>query len=423
MKREDSVAIKRGQLMYNFQAALEYLISILVTGSFLATLTKEIGMSDGLTGILSSVISLGCLFQLFSLSIRRSKVKNFVIKMSILNQCMFMLLYVIPLVSVEKNFKIATFVVVIIGAYVIYNFAHPKKINWFMSLVEDDNRGTFTAKKEMISLAVGMAFSYSMGAVVDYFVEKNQVRVAFIISAFVIFLLMVLHTVSMVWTIEKPVGIAQEQKFKKNFGEVLKNKEILAVIMVVALYNIATYAAVPFYGTYQIKELGFNLKFVSILVIFSSLVRIFVSLFWGRYADKKSFAHMMEKCLMLLAVAYVCAAMAVPSNGKIMFLLYYVFYGIAQGGINSALINLIYDYVLPEKRADSLAICQSVAGVIGFVSTLLISPLITAIQNNGNHFLGMAIYAQQITSFLGLLFTLIAVFYVRYVLIMRKKEA
>jgi hypothetical protein len=84
---------------------------------------------------------------------------------------------------------------------------------------------------------------------------------------------------------------------------------------------------------------------------------------------------------------------------------------------------LIYDYVLPEKRADSLAICQSVAGVIGFVSTLLISPLITAIQNNGNHFLGMAIYAQQITSFLGLLFTLIAVFYVRYVLIMRKKEA
>lgn len=423
MKREESVAIKRGQLMYNFQAALEYLISILVTGSFLATLTKEIGMSDGLTGILSSVISLGCLFQLFSLSIRRCKVKNFVIKMSILNQCMFMLLYVIPLVSVEKNFKIATFVVVIIGAYVIYNFAHPKKINWFMSLVEDDNRGTFTAKKEMISLAVGMAFSYSMGAVVDYFVEKNQVRVAFIISAFVIFLLMVLHTVSMVWTVEKPVGIAQEQKFKKNFGEVLKNKEILAVIMVVALYNIATYAAVPFYGTYQIKELGFNLKFVSILVIFSSLVRIFVSLFWGRYADKKSFAHMMEKCLMLLAVAYVCAAMAVPSNGKIMFLLYYVFYGIAQGGINSALINLIYDYVLPEKRADSLAICQSVAGVIGFVSTLLISPLITAIQNNGNHFLGMAIYAQQITSFLGLLFTLIAVFYVRYVLIMRKKEA
>ncbi len=48
--------------MYILEAALEYLISILVVGSFLATLTKELGMSDGLTGILSSVISLGCLF-------------------------------------------------------------------------------------------------------------------------------------------------------------------------------------------------------------------------------------------------------------------------------------------------------------------------------------------------------------------------
>ena len=51
--------------MYIFEAALEYLISILVPGSFLATITKELGISDSLTGILSSVISLGCLFQLY----------------------------------------------------------------------------------------------------------------------------------------------------------------------------------------------------------------------------------------------------------------------------------------------------------------------------------------------------------------------
>ncbi len=52
--------------MYIFEAGPEYLISILVAGSFLATLTRELGISDGLTGILSSIISLGCLFQLLS---------------------------------------------------------------------------------------------------------------------------------------------------------------------------------------------------------------------------------------------------------------------------------------------------------------------------------------------------------------------
>ena len=68
----DSSAAKRGRLLYILEAALEYLLSILVSGSFLATLTKELGMSDSLTGILSSVISLGCLFQLMSVILRRA---------------------------------------------------------------------------------------------------------------------------------------------------------------------------------------------------------------------------------------------------------------------------------------------------------------------------------------------------------------
>ena len=79
-------SLKRSRLMYIFEAALEYLISILVTGSFLATITKELGISDSLTGILSSVISLGCLFQLLSLSVRRAKVKSFVMILSVIKR-------------------------------------------------------------------------------------------------------------------------------------------------------------------------------------------------------------------------------------------------------------------------------------------------------------------------------------------------
>ena len=152
--------LKRGQLMYLFEAALEYLISILVTGSFLATLTKELGFSDSLTGILSSVISLGCLFQMLSVFIRRKQVKGFVILMSVANQLLFMLLYVIPVFPVSSKTKTVLFVISIFSAYLIYNFAHPKKINWLMSLVDDHHRGRFTANKEILSLLAGMTFSY-----------------------------------------------------------------------------------------------------------------------------------------------------------------------------------------------------------------------------------------------------------------------
>ena len=83
MKRMDPM--NRSRLMYIIQAALEYLIAILVSGTYLATLTSELGISDSLTGILSSIIALGCLFQLLSFFIRRTRVKTMVIIFSIVN--------------------------------------------------------------------------------------------------------------------------------------------------------------------------------------------------------------------------------------------------------------------------------------------------------------------------------------------------
>jgi hypothetical protein len=85
----------------------------------------------------------------------------------------------------------------------------------------------------------------------------------------------------------------------------------------------------------------------------------------------------------------------------------------ALGGINSALINLIFDYVPIEKRADSLAIAQAIAGLAGFLTTLCFSPLVFYIQNSGNSIFGLTVYAQQIVSIIALAFTILAIFYTK----------
>lgn len=421
VENETSPALKRSRFMYICEAALEYLIAILVSGSFLATLTKSLGMSDSLTGVLSSVISLGCLFQLLSAVYRRQQVKRFVMILSVFNQLLFMLLYVIPLAGGGKQLKIVAFTVVIILAYLLYNIAHPKKISWLMALVEDGHRGRFTANKEIVSLVIGMAFSFSMGVVVDYFSDRNEIRTAFALSGGVIFVLMILHTVTMALAVERPVEHVERRSFRENLQDVLNNKNVVKISMVFILYNITTYLALPFYGTYQIHELGFSLKLVSAFTMLGSIVRILVSRFWGSYADKRSFAEMVEKCLLILGVGYLCAAFAVPANGRILFAGYYICHGVAQGGINSALINLIFDYVTPDKRADSLAICQAGAGIAGFLTTLAVSPLVSAIQQNGNTLWGLPIYAQQVLSAAALIITVLTVVFVRRRVILPEK--
>ena len=205
--------LKRSRIMYIFEAALEYYVSILVAGSFLATLTKELGFSDSLTGILSSVISLGCLFQLLSLSIRPKRAKKLVLILSVINQILFMMLYVIPVTNLSSSLKTVLFVVFIFLAYLIYNFAHPKKINWLMSLVDDSKRGSFTANKEIVSLTSGIAFSFIMGAVIDYFREAGNIKAAFVLTAFVIFALMILHTLTMLFAVEKKIPYVHSENF------------------------------------------------------------------------------------------------------------------------------------------------------------------------------------------------------------------
>ena len=89
-------ALRRSRGAYIAEAALEYFIAILVQGTFLAQVTMSLGFTDSQTGIISSLISMGCLFQLASMLLQRRRVKGFVIGMSIANQLLFLLLHQFP---------------------------------------------------------------------------------------------------------------------------------------------------------------------------------------------------------------------------------------------------------------------------------------------------------------------------------------
>lgn len=403
---------RRTRILYILQAALEYFISLLVAGSFLAAVTAQLGISDSLTGIISAIISLGQAFQLLSIFLRRN-IKRKVICFSVMNQLAFMCLYVIPLTRFPAGWKAALFTGAITLAYFLYNIVHPKKIDWFMSMVEDGNRGRYTSVKEMVSLLTGMLFSYGMGSLSDYYREMGEIRKSFAICAAVIFGLTVLHTLTMVFaadkedkedgkTVEKRTGLG------RRLG-IFRDRNVLRVTAVLVIWHAANYIAVPFYGSYQIKELGFGLRYVSVLGILYSSVRILFSFVWGAYADRRSFAEMMRACMAVAAVGCLINVFTVPENGRLFFTAYYICYAIAMAGIGNAALNMVFDYVEASKRADALAVTQVVAGICGFVTTLFASPLVSRIQDNGNRFLEMPIYAQQLLSLLSCVLYLLAI--------------
>ena len=412
--------LKRSRIMYIIQADLEYLINILVTGAFLASLTSELGMSDSLTGIISSFASLGCLFQMISVVFRKGSVKKFVVLLSLSNQVLFIILYLIPLGSAP--YLKYLFMGCLFFALFIYNVAHPKKIDWLMSMVDEKNRGIFTANKEIISLITGIIFNMVMGALMDYFKLKGETKIALILGAVTLFFLSILHVTTIALAMDKRLSEDKKSKFSiKESISFLGDKKTLKLILVFILWYVSNYATVSFYGTYQIKELGFSLTTVSTITIVASIVRIFVSRFWGSYADKNGFAKMLCLCLGVTAISHIFAAFSVPSNGIVMFTIYTVLYYIGQGGLGSGLINICFDYMPYTKRADFMAFAQAFAGLAGFLTTLVMSTLVTYIQQNNNQFLGFSLYAQQVTSIISsILGALLVVYIIVFIIPMKR---
>lgn len=414
-KKKDVYAFSR--FMYILEAALEYFVSLAVGSVYLAKVTSYIGLSDGLTGILSSFVSLGCGFQLIAIFLANKKpVKHWVTMGHIISQVLFATLFIVPVFDFSFEIKTVIFVAVLLGAHIIHNAINAPKINWYMSLVDDNKRGRFTANKEIVSLLGGMAFSYGFGALIDYFENKGDMRAALIACGIVVFSLMLLHSLTLIFSREKPAEIEEQ---KESTGTVIKNlikdKTLFKVILISVLWNIANYATISFMGTYQTKELAFSMTFASGVIMVGSFIRVLFSRLMGKIADKYSFVNMLTICFSIAVCAFFINIFTVPSNGKVLYIIYYSLHCIAMAGINSATINLIYDYVEPKQRTQALALKQTFAGFAGFLITLVMSPIVSYIQSNSNQFFGLTLYAQQVMSIFSFIITIFLLVYILFV--------
>lgn len=434
---QSSKTLSVNRKAYIVEAAIEYFISLLVTDAFLATLLTRTGVSDATTGIITQLASLSFAAQLFSLFVnKRSGMKLWVTVLHLANQIMYLLLYIVPSFNVSKTVKVVAFVILFLGGHIIANIVSPYKISWLMSFVDNKERGRFTANKEIVSLIGGMVFSFAMGNLVDHFNEIGRENTGFILCGVTIFVLAVIHLVSLIVVKDNEDNVTIRKNNKASFETIkslFTNKAFVKVVLMVAIWHVATGIAVSFYGTYKIHELGFSLTGVSVLGVVYALCRSSFSRFFGRYADKKSWAKMLILCFLIAAFAFFINIFTSPTEwgvyfefagknisitgGQMMFTLYYATYGIALAGINSGMMNVVFDYVPNENRSAALGLSQSVGGFTSFFMSIVGSRILSSVQACGNKFLSIEVYGQQILSAISFFVCIILISYVKFVVL------
>ena len=414
---------RANRVAYIIESGFEYFISLFVTTTFLGYILDSIGLSDALQGIISTVATFTCGAQLFALFLSGKNTKRIVTIGHLINQMCFVLLYLLPIFELSAGLKTALLLILLFAGHIINNAINPAKITWLMGAVPNSGRGSFTAVKEMVSLAGGMIVSVGLGAVADSFRDSTgaPTQTYYVICCIALFVMMVIHTATLLVSEEKPMPEKPKLPIKRVVRRMVSNKDLLKVIGVGVIWNIASGLSVSFFASYLREELAFTFTVITVITTVGSLFRIVASPAIGRLADKKSFAYSMTVCFAVVAVGFLAVCFTTPET-RWLYLIYACLHAVGMAGINSGTINLIYDYVVPDERSVALGLKNAACGIFGFLSALLSGAILAAIQKNGGlRVLGLTIYAQQVLSLLSLIALLGLIVYMRKVIAPMKR--
>ncbi len=412
---------RRSRNGYNAFCAFEYMISLLVTDAFLAKLLLNLGISDSLIGIISSIVSLACVFQFFSIIIcrRRLNTKKTIITFYMLWEFIFMALYLIPFLPIKNGIKIIIMILIILG-YFIKNVFSNILFRWANAYVSPNERAVFSAKKEIISLISGTIFTIAVGFIFDKFEKTGNIDGGFIFIAILILILTSLCFITLYMI--KNEDISEKKIIKKSVSDILKNtlcnKKLIPVIFYTVLWYMTTYFTTGFIGTFKTSDLLISLFLIQVINMIANAVRIFVSVPFGRFSDKTSFANGIELSLVIAAVSFIFLFFTTKTTWYFI-IIYTVLFAITQAGINQNSFNIVYCYVNKEYITEALSVVHGIGGLCGFGASIIASFILSYIQENGNRLFGINVYGQQILALISFVLCIAATLLVRLAIIKR----
>lgn len=417
----DTKEYRRSRTAYCLECMFEYFVSIFVGDTFLTNLLLHIGIEDSIITIISSFITLAYLFQLGSLLVvqRIVRVKRFVISFHIVSQVLFMFLYLIPFLPFGIKNKTAAVILCMLIAYFAKYLVFSMLYKWGNSFVDPNRRASYSAGKEILSLASGIVLSLLVGYAMDAFTAANNQEGGFLFAAAGMLIFCICDLVCLL-LIGKGIKEKAEEKhevvpFLTVLRETLGNRDFRHVIVLAVLWDVARYFSIGSLGTYRLSELAYSLTITKVIDNVGHLARLFVSRPFGRYSDKRSYAKGIELALILAAIAFAFVVITTPAT-RFFIIGYSVFYACCFAGINQNMQNIVYSYVDSRYFVQASAIKNSIGGLCGFGAALIASRILDAVQAAGNKILGVTVYGQQLLAAISTVLLLIAMLYTHFVI-------
>ncbi len=415
---------RRSRGAYTLECAFEYFVALLVSDAYLANLLRYMGISDPMIVIISSLISFAFLFQLLSLFAVKHivNVKRASIIFHFASQLFFMSMFLIPFTPLATEYKTVAVIACVLIAYLGNYLVTSIIFKWGMSYVDPHRRASYGATKEMISLISGMVFTLVVGFVLDRFTRSGNVAGGFIFIAAGILVCSLADLVCLL-TIKNQKVERSEQKNEPLFSvlkKLFKNQAFVCLLVVGVLRCVSQYVIDSSMGAYKTGELGFSIGEIQVINTVGVLFRFAVSKPLGRFSDRTSYCTGLILGFSVMSLCFLLNVFCTPS-ARWMIYVYALLYNGSQAAISQNFLNITFDYVDSEYFVQATSIKSAIGGVCGFLATLGGAALLNTVQANGNSFMGIDMYAQQLLSAIAFIVSLALVAFTALVLRKQKR--
>ena len=129
----------------------------------------------------------------------------------------------------------------------------------------------------------------------------------------------------------------------------------------------------------------------------------------------------MTLSFIVVGISYVFQAFTAPST-RWLYLVSVCLNAFAMAGINSGVINLIYDYVVPAERAVAMGVKNALGGILAFFTALVSGFALDKIQMAGGFgIFGFNLYGQQVQAICSFIGVSLLIIYMRAVVAPMKR--
>ena len=164
------------------------------------------------------------------------------------------------------------------------------------------------------------------------------------------------------------------------------------IILLSVLFQMSKFFTVGFMGTFKPKDLAYSVFAIQVINIVSSLLRAFISIPFGKFSDKRSYAIGMKLGMIIAAAAYFINMFTVRQT-RYFVIIYTVLLNISEAGTMQNFYNISFSYSDRKHLVQVMALRSSISGICGFGASLVAGKLLSVVQESDLTLFGIHCFA------------------------------